>query len=229
MPTLVLNHKTPFECLLKSTPDYMFLRTFGCLSFPFLRLYTTQKLDFRSSPCVFLGYSTSHLGYRCLDLSSHRLYIARHVQFHETVFPFDKSEQHIASPIQPPVVTFQPLTSVSTPYLAKSSAPTKPLAPTSTSLAPLFLPAYHDHIHSTGTGPDLSLSHVSPMALVSPDLALSSASLLLRVQYVCPLCYLICPTPMFLPLLALPLGLLRLLSLVLCCTVPHQVPPLFPP
>jgi hypothetical protein len=88
------------------------------------------------------------------------------------VFPFDKFEQSIASPIQPPVVTFQPLTSVSAPYLAKSSAPTKPPAPTSTSLAPLFLPAYHGHIHSTGTGPDLSLSHVSTMAPVSPDVAL---------------------------------------------------------
>ena len=31
MPTVVLNHKTPFECLLKSTPDYAFLYTFGCL------------------------------------------------------------------------------------------------------------------------------------------------------------------------------------------------------
>jgi len=107
-------------------------------------------------------------------LSLNHLYIARHVQFHETIFPFDKSEQSIASPIQPLVVTFQPLTSVFTTYLVKSSAPTKPPAPTPTSLAPLFLPAYHGHIHSTGTGPDLSLSHVSLMAPVSPDVALSS-------------------------------------------------------
>ena len=92
MPTAVLNHKTPFECLLKSTPDYAFLRTFGCLCFPFLRPYNAHKLDFRSSPCVFLGYSNSHLGYRCLDLSSNRIYLARHVRFHETVFPLDKTE-----------------------------------------------------------------------------------------------------------------------------------------
>jgi histone deacetylase 1/2 len=62
MPTPVLNHKTPFECLLKSTPDYGFLRTFRCLCFPLLRPYNAHKLDFRSSPCVFLGYSNSHLG-----------------------------------------------------------------------------------------------------------------------------------------------------------------------
>ena len=98
MPTPVLNNKTSFEYLLKSTPDYAFLRTFGCLCFPFLRPYNAHKLDFRSTPCVFLGYSTSHAGYRCLDLSSKQIYLARYVRFHETVFPFDKTEQIAATP-----------------------------------------------------------------------------------------------------------------------------------
>ncbi|GJV35757.1 retrovirus-related pol polyprotein from transposon TNT 1-94 [Tanacetum coccineum] len=35
-------------------------------------------MDFCSTPCVFLGYSPSHHGYRCLDISTERLYIARH-------------------------------------------------------------------------------------------------------------------------------------------------------
>ncbi|GKC75299.1 gag/pol polyprotein [Tanacetum coccineum] len=35
-------------------------------------------MDSRSTPCVFLGYSPSHHGYRCLDISTERLYIARH-------------------------------------------------------------------------------------------------------------------------------------------------------
>ena len=68
-PTPVLNYKSPFECLLKSSLDYAFLRTFGYLCFPFLHQYNAHKLDFCSSTCVFLGYSNSHLGYRCLDLS----------------------------------------------------------------------------------------------------------------------------------------------------------------
>jgi len=130
MPTPILNHKTPFECLLKSTPNYGFFRTFRCLCFPLLRPYNAHKLDFYFSPCVFLGYNNSHLGYRCLDLSSNRLYIARYVQFYETVFPFDKSKQSIALHLQPPAVTFQPITSVSAPYLVKSTASIKPHAPT---------------------------------------------------------------------------------------------------
>jgi histone deacetylase 1/2 len=155
MPTAVLNHKTPFECLLKSTPDYAFLRTFGCLCFPFLRPYNAHKLDFRSSPCVFLGYSNSHLGYRCLDLSSNRIYLARHVRFHETVFPLDKTEQIVDSPIQPPAATLQPIPS-SCPNT--HPAPPAPLAHNTTLWAALPLPAYHCHDHSSGTGSDLPFS-----------------------------------------------------------------------
>jgi histone deacetylase 1/2 len=40
-------------------------------------------LDYRSTSWVFLGYSSSHLSYCCLDLSSHRIYISRHILFHE--------------------------------------------------------------------------------------------------------------------------------------------------
>jgi hypothetical protein len=40
-------------------------------------------LDYRSTSWVLLGYSSSHLSYRYLDLSSHRIYISRHILFHE--------------------------------------------------------------------------------------------------------------------------------------------------
>jgi hypothetical protein len=62
MPTLVLQNKSPFECLFHRTPDYDFLRTFRRLCFPFLCSYHAYKLDFYSSPWVFLGYISSHLG-----------------------------------------------------------------------------------------------------------------------------------------------------------------------
>jgi histone deacetylase 1/2 len=88
MPTLVLRNKSPFETLFHQPPDYGFLRTFGCLCFPFLQPYNAHKLDYRYTPCVFLGYSSCHQGYRCLDFSSNRLYISYHVRFHENSFPF---------------------------------------------------------------------------------------------------------------------------------------------
>ncbi|KAD5508006.1 hypothetical protein E3N88_15709 [Mikania micrantha] len=43
----------------------------ACL--PHLRAYNKHKMDFRSLPCVFLGYSTAHHGYRCFDPTSGRI------------------------------------------------------------------------------------------------------------------------------------------------------------
>ena len=48
---------------------------FRCLCFLFSCPYHAHKLDFRSSPCVILGYSSSHFGYRCLDLVFQHIYI----------------------------------------------------------------------------------------------------------------------------------------------------------
>jgi histone deacetylase 1/2 len=55
MPTLVLQNQYSFECLFHRTLNYNFLITFGCLCFPFLLPYHAHKLNFHSSPCVFLG------------------------------------------------------------------------------------------------------------------------------------------------------------------------------
>lgn len=51
-------------------------------------------MDFHSTLCIFLGYSPSHHGYRCFDLSTECIYVARHVWFNETSYPFCKSTTH---------------------------------------------------------------------------------------------------------------------------------------
>jgi len=129
MPTAVLNSCTPFESLFKSPPDYSFLRIFGYLCFPLLRPYNRHKLDFRSTPCVFLGYSSSHLGYRCLDLLSSCMYIARHVKFNENTFSFACSEQTTPLPSPSLQTTLPALTLFPTP-MTSPSALSPPLSPT---------------------------------------------------------------------------------------------------
>jgi len=87
--------------VLLITIFYVFL---GVFVFFFLHPYHAHKLDFRSSPCMLLRYSSSHLDYYCLDLASQRIYVSRHVCFHEDVFPFAISEQiaqQAATPSQP--------------------------------------------------------------------------------------------------------------------------------
>ena len=102
----IINHayfcspkKSSLECLFRRTPDYNFLSTFRCMCFPFLHPYHAYKLDFRSSPCVFLGYSSSHFGYCCLHLASQRIYVSRHVCFNEDVFPLANFEEITQQPV----------------------------------------------------------------------------------------------------------------------------------
>jgi hypothetical protein len=73
--------------LFQKHPDYSVLKNFGCICYPLLRPYTSHKLDFRSKRCIFIGYSSSQKGYRCLDPKDNRVYISRHVIFDEFQFP----------------------------------------------------------------------------------------------------------------------------------------------
>ena len=82
LPTPVLNQSSPFEFSYHQKPDYKFLKVFGCACSPYLKPYNIHKLDFKTSKCLFLGYSPFHKGYRCLHPSG-RIYIARSVSFDE--------------------------------------------------------------------------------------------------------------------------------------------------
>ncbi|RVW95305.1 Retrovirus-related Pol polyprotein from transposon RE1 [Vitis vinifera] len=88
LPTSTLNHLSPYFKLFGTFPNYSKLRSFGCLCYPWLRSYTSHKLESRSSPCVFVGYSPTQSAYLCLDTSTARLYTSRHVRFVESIFPF---------------------------------------------------------------------------------------------------------------------------------------------
>ena len=87
-PSSSVGTKIPYQLLHRSLPEYSHLRVFGCLCYPNLSATTPHKLVPRSAPCVFLGYPSSNNGYRCLDISTRRVIISRHVMFIESVFSF---------------------------------------------------------------------------------------------------------------------------------------------
>nr|KYP59279.1 Retrovirus-related Pol polyprotein from transposon TNT 1-94 [Cajanus cajan] len=58
LPSAALNFDVPFTILFSKSPDYKFLRTFGCACFPFLRPYASHKLHFRSQECFFWDTQT---------------------------------------------------------------------------------------------------------------------------------------------------------------------------
>jgi len=104
----------PLKPLFHKSPDYKFLKVFGCECWPYLRPYNSHKFSFRSKPCVFIGYSLSHHGYKCLDPLTNWVYIARHVVFNEQVFPFQKSPSH-TEPSPSSLSGLLPLPSISLP------------------------------------------------------------------------------------------------------------------
>ncbi|GKB00183.1 putative RNA-directed DNA polymerase [Tanacetum coccineum] len=116
-------------------------------------------MDFRSTPCVFLGYSPSHHGYRCLDISTERLYIARHVCFNEAQFPFD-----IPKTTSPPPSKTSPYYSSESPYVIPTTDHPSPSSPRS----PISSPSSVSHLSPTSqTSPESSNGQPSPVSTTS--------------------------------------------------------------
>lgn len=88
---------------LQKTLDYKSLKAFGCNCFPWLKPYTSSKLDPKSKLCIFLRYNLNHKGYLCLHPFTHRLYVSRHVIFDESTFPLhtlpSSPSKYVPSPI----------------------------------------------------------------------------------------------------------------------------------
>lgn len=117
-PTSLLQNKTPFEALFHQITNYLKLKKLGCLCFPLTKPYNTNKLQTKAISCLFVGYSQTQNAYKCLDLSTNRLYLSRHVTFDETQTPFQilstvrtpppSSSWTAAPPVRVPTPSRQP-------------------------------------------------------------------------------------------------------------------------
>jgi hypothetical protein len=91
LPSKMIQAACPHLALFGSALSYEHLRVFGCVRYTNTASTAPHKLTPRSTRCVFLGYSSDHKGYRCLDLSTNRMIICRHVVFDEDSFPLAAS------------------------------------------------------------------------------------------------------------------------------------------
>jgi hypothetical protein len=89
--TTAIQVACPHLALFGSTPSYEHLRVFGCTCYPNTTATMPHKLSPRYTRCVFLCYSADHNGYHCLNLSTNRLIVSRHVVFDEDSFPLAAS------------------------------------------------------------------------------------------------------------------------------------------
>ncbi|KAL4316569.1 hypothetical protein AHAS_Ahas15G0298200 [Arachis hypogaea] len=87
LPSPSTYHKLPYELMIKQISDYTVLKTFGCTCYLQLRPYQYQKFNFKTSKCLFFGYSSHHKCYKCLT-QDEKILISCHVIFDETEFPY---------------------------------------------------------------------------------------------------------------------------------------------
>lgn len=87
-PSTTTSNKSPYDLLFERTSVYTLLHTIRCLCFPITPNSQRTKLQNVSTRCVFIGYSFTHKGYKCKDLSTGKITVSRHVLFDKNTFPF---------------------------------------------------------------------------------------------------------------------------------------------
>lgn len=88
LPSQALQMESPFFKLFARYPDYSNLKVLGYRCFPYLRDRASTKFEPKTYPCVFIGYSLVHKGFRCYHPPSRKVFISRHVVFDETTFSY---------------------------------------------------------------------------------------------------------------------------------------------
>jgi hypothetical protein len=141
LPIKAIQFACPHIAIFRSAPSYELLRVFGCAYYPNTAAHAPHKLVPCFTWCVFLGYSSDHKGYCCLDLSINQLIISRHVIFDEDSFPLAVSpsltDQDFLCESGPTVSTIGiHLTTTGTSTLA----PHRPAPEILRALSPLWLP-----------------------------------------------------------------------------------------
>nr|TKR89925.1 hypothetical protein D5086_0000238180 [Populus alba] len=147
MPTPTLHLFSPYEKIFGSFPNYSKLKVFDCLCYPWLRPYTSHKLEPRSKPCIFFGYSLTQSAYLCYDPSTTKVFVSLHVKFVESIYPFTSTSSQDARPDSSTINTWFP-----PPLLIRN---------VTTPLISSFAACPHQHLQAEGPSASSSASEMS--------------------------------------------------------------------
>ncbi|KAJ0082182.1 hypothetical protein Patl1_10389 [Pistacia atlantica] len=141
-----------------------------------------NKLPYRSTPCIFIGYCSNQKGFRCYDPSSRRVYISINVIFDEAVFlsrvqsPIMDSGSNIPSTGNSlPLLLFPPS------HIFPSSSPSTSISPSHTTP---IISSDHDFSIPPDTPPDIAspISSSPSNILEPPPTAPISSTLLFTLS-----------------------------------------------
>lgn len=149
MPTTVLKGVSPLHKIFGTKSDYEAMRIFVCACFPLLRPYNAHKLFFIYVECVFMGYILKHKGYKCLDTTTNRTYISRHVLFNKAHFPFSVINSTSSNPVAAPT--------------SHGSIPARPFVVPASLMRSELVPPSHPQPHGQAPAP-----RVRPPSLFEP-------------------------------------------------------------
>ncbi|XP_075083308.1 uncharacterized protein LOC142167055 [Nicotiana tabacum] len=167
LPSVILKGKSPYELFHGSTPTLSHMRTIGCLCYATKTNYC-DKFSPKSSPAIFMGYSSTQKGYRLLDIEFGKFFVNRDVVFKEHIFPFKHPKSQFLSStnstLNSPSMSFPTLStpdSFSKTFIDSPSAPEPLINPELTSLMDLASTSLN---HSS---PSSTPSHLPPNTTTS--------------------------------------------------------------
>ena len=94
LPSRVLEFKTPHEILHNKVVNLAHFKIFGCSCFVHVQAPNRDKLEARAVKCIFVGYSTTQKGYKCVDPITKKCIVSRDVRFDETVPYYKRKGTH---------------------------------------------------------------------------------------------------------------------------------------
>ncbi|KAA3487962.1 pleiotropic drug resistance protein 3-like [Gossypium australe] len=91
LPTKTVEKKTPFEAWYGFKPSVSHLKVFGCTCFVHVLEEKRSKLESRSQPGRFVGYSNVKKGYKIYNSFTKKVIISRDVKFDKKNLELDCS------------------------------------------------------------------------------------------------------------------------------------------
>jgi histone deacetylase 1/2 len=116
-------------------------------------------MDFRSKSCIFIGYSIGHQGYKCLDVTTGKIFISHLVVFYESIYPYIVPTSASLTPKSDPVVLPPNLQLSSSSALISAGTITQPPAPSQLHMISPSSPSNYLHDNSTSPASNPTPSH----------------------------------------------------------------------